>query len=152
VHPVILIALGNPLMSDEGIGVLVLERLRSSSQAALGIDLLDSGNSGMRILHALEGRRKAVFVDCAFMDAEPGTMRRFLFQEAASRKDLPGFSLHEGDLLQTLELADRLGTLPGKTVIFGIEPQSVEPGPAVTTRLQDHLDEYIRTIQAELGS
>jgi hydrogenase maturation protease len=148
-NPVVLIALGNTLMSDEGIGVRILEALLERGTPP-GVDLLDSGNSGMRILHALEGRQKAVFVDCAFMDSPPGTLRRFTPDEVETRKALPRLSLHEGDLMQTLELALRLGTLPGKTVLFGIEPKSVEPGDGVTPELAGNLDRYVRAVLDEL--
>lgn len=148
--PTILIALGNLLMSDEGVGVRVLEALRA--EGAPGVDFLDSGNSGMRVLHSLEGRRKAVFVDCAFMGTEPGTIKRFTTRDVESRKALPGLSLHEGDLVRTLELAERLGTLPAETVILGIEPASVEPGPDLTPILKARFEGYLEAVRAELVS
>lgn len=147
-NPVLLVALGNPLLSDEGVGVHVLEAVRQA--APPGVDLLDSGNSGMRILHSLEGKRKVVFVDCAFLDAPPGTLRIFTPGEVASRKALPRLSLHEGDLLQTLELASRLGILPNETVLVGIQPASLAPGPDLSPLLRERFDSYVKTVLSAL--
>jgi len=137
-------------MSDEGIGVRILEALQDLKDGPSGVDFLDSGNSGMRILHSLEGRQKVVFVDCAFMESPPGTLRRFTPAEVETRKVLPRLSLHEGDLLQTLELAGRLGILPDEVVLIGIQPLSVEPGDGITPELAGNFDRYVRTVLDEL--
>ena len=148
VNSTILIALGNPLMSDEGVGVRVLSAVRDL--APEGVEFLDSGNSGMRILHALSDRRRAVFVDCAYMDEPPGTLRVFTPGEVASRKVLPRLSLHEGDLLQTLEMAERLGILPSETILLGIQPDSVGPGLELSSVLVGKFDSYVKTALSAL--
>jgi len=146
----LLIGLGNPLMSDEGIGVRLVAEMRSRHMVPMDVQVLDLGTNGMAILHAIAGRRKAVFVDCALMDAEPGTMRRFTADEVVSRKLRTRLSLHEGDLLAILGLARRIGDCPGEVVIFGVEPVSVSPGQALSERLESHLDEYLEILAEEL--
>lgn len=145
------IGLGNPLMSDEGIGVRVVAELRHSELPGT-VDLLDLGTSGMSVLHELEGRDKVIFVDCALMGTAPGTLRRFTPNAVVSHKAEPGLSLHEGDLLSTLALARHLGTCPDDIVIFGIEPKVVDFGEELSPELQDNLDTYVATIRAEAES
>ena len=145
------IGMGNPLMSDEGIGVRVVARLQETPLAAT-VDVLDMGTSGMGVLHELEGRDRAVFVDCAVMGAAPGTIRRFTPDEVVSRKVQARLSLHEGDLLSVLALARRLGTCPDEVVIFGIEPEVVDFGDQLSPELSDELDTYVATIDAEVRS
>ena len=141
--------LGNPLMSDEGVGLRVLELLARSEDLPEDVELIDLGSGGVRLLHLLEGRRKAIFVDCAFMGQEPGTLRRFRLDEVRSTKLRLRRSLHEGDLLETLALAAELGTLPEDVVIFGIEPKSVGPGTELSPGLEARSGEYAKRVREE---
>ena len=149
-RPVVLIGLGNLLLSDEGVGVHVIRALEEQAASFPDVDLLDLGAGGMSVLHAISGRRKAVLVDCAFMDEPPGTLRRFTPEEVRSIKRLSGFSLHDGDLLQVLALARELQSAPEETVIFGIQPADVSPGQELSPTLQGRLHEYVDRVVAEL--
>lgn len=150
VKPSAIIGMGNPLMSDEGIGVHVIAQLQRTELADT-IDILDLGTSGMRALHELEGRDTVVFVDCAMMGTEPGAIRRFTPDEVETRKLEPRLSVHEGDLLSTIALARRLGSTPRRIVIFGIEPKTIEPGESLSPDLATRLDDYVEAIRQELG-
>lgn len=147
--PTAIIGMGNPLMSDEGVGIHVITRLQGTALAD-SIDVLDLGTSGMRALHELEGRELVVFVDCALMGTEPGTIRRFTPDDVETKKIQPRLSLHEGDLLNTIALARRLGTSPARIVIFGIEPQMIDPGETLSPELAARLDQYVAAIRQEL--
>ena len=148
--PTAIIGMGNPLMSDEGIGIHVIAWLQQTILADR-TDILDLGTSGMRALHELEGRDMVVFVDCALMGTEPGTIRRFTPEDVETRKIQPRLSLHEGDLLNTIALARRLGTAPERIVIFGIEPKTIDPGETLSPALAARLDQYVATIRDEVA-
>ena len=143
--------LGNTLMSDEGVGVLIVRRLAQLPAGRFpGVEFVELGTSAMQAVHAMAGRRKAVFVDCAFMDREPGALVRFGPDEVRTRKELPRLSLHEGDLLQGIELSRRLGECPEEVVIFGVEPASIEFGECLSPALQARLDSYVEAVAAEV--
>jgi len=150
VKPTAIIGMGNPLMSDEGIGIHVIAQLQ---RVMLGdsVEVLDLGTSGMRALHELEGRDMVVFVDCALMGTEPGTIRRFTPEDVETKKIQPRLSLHEGDLLNTIALAERLGTAPERIVIFGIEPKTIDPGETLSPALAARLDQYVAAIRDEVA-
>ena len=146
----VLIGLGNVLMADEGIGIYLLEALARRAAEFPGVEFADLGTAGMRVLHALAGRRKAVLLDCALMNEPPGTLRRFRPEQVRDIKRMPGFSLHEGDLLQVIELSRRLGEAPSEIVIFGIQPESVAPAQELSPSLNERLPEYIAAVAQEL--
>ena len=148
---IVVLGLGNPLMADEGIGVVLLERLEQSSDRHPGVEFIDAGTGGMSILHWIEGRRKAVIVDCAFMDCEPGALRRFTPDEVRSTKALAHQSLHEADLLRILTLAEQLGQCPQEVVIFGIQPETVEPRQGLSEVVQENIEHYLHEIEKELA-
>jgi hydrogenase maturation protease len=144
------LGLGNPLMADEGIGSVLVQRLSLLAGHYPGIDFIDAGTSGFKILHLIEARQKVVFLDCAFMDEEPGTIRRFTVDQVESVKTMTHFSMHEGDLLHLLHMAEQLGQCPGQVVIFGIQPAVVEVHQGLSPVLIERLDDYISVIDREL--
>jgi hydrogenase maturation protease len=147
-----IICLGNPLMRDEGIGIHLASGLSSRLADHSGVEVLDLGTGGLTVIHAIEGRKKVVFVDCAIMGEVPGTMRRFTPEEVRSKKVKTRYSLHEGDLLNTLELSRNLGECPEDIVIFGIEPIQVAPGEGLCEELQSNIPLYVETILKEIGT
>jgi len=149
-RPVVVLGLGNPLMADEGIGVYLVERLLESADKYSAVDFVEAGTGGLSILYQIEDRRKAIVIDCAFMDEPPGTIRRFTPEEVQSVKVLAHQSLHEADLMQIIAMARQLGQAPDEIVIFGIQPERVEPGLGLSRTLMEKTDEYISVILQEL--
>lgn len=148
--PIVVLGLGNPLMADEGIGIDLVGRLAEEAARYPTVEFIDAGTGGMSVLHLIEGRRKVVFLDCAYMGEEPGTIRRFAPDEVRSTKVLAHQSLHEADLLQILALAEQLGQLPEQVTIFGIQPQVVEVRQGLSDVLRERFERYLVEIRAEL--
>ena len=152
VADVLVAGLGSPLLGDDGVGAHVVRRLMELRSGRFAdVEFADLGASMMRVVHAMAGRRRAVFIDCAFMGEEPGVLRRFTPDEARSLKSLPRLSLHEGDLLQAIELSRSLGECPNAVVIFGVQPESVEPREELSPILRERLDDYAAAVLAEVS-
>jgi len=73
----IVLGLGNPLMADEGIGVYIINEFLKQKDKFPLVDFIDAGTAGLSVMHMLAGRKKAVFIDCAYMETQPGTIKRF---------------------------------------------------------------------------
>ncbi len=147
----VIIGLGNPFMSDDGIGVHIVERLAARAAEFPDVDFLNLGSASMNALHALVGRDRAFLLDCAYMGEPPGTMRRFIPEEVISMKPRTGLTIHESDMLSVLKLSHELGELPERTVIFAVQPAVVESGERLSLTLASRLEGYIRVIAAELN-
>ena len=142
----VVIGLGNLLMADDGIGVHVVQHLAAGAEAGRGVDYIDAAGRLTSVLHWMQGKARAIFVDCAMQGTEPGTICRYSPEEAASKKVLFRLSLHEGDLLETLDLSRRLGLCSAEVLIFGIEPEYVGCGMDLSDRLRGRLDEYVAAV------
>jgi hydrogenase maturation protease len=149
--PTLIICLGNPLMRDEGIGIRLASELLAHLAENPDVEVLDLGTGGLTVLHAIEGRKKIVFVDCAVMGKTPGTILRFTPRQVSSKKVRMRYSLHEGDLLNTLDLSRQLGQCPDDIVIFGIEPKEIAQGEGLTGELQNNIRQYVQTILEEVN-
>lgn len=150
----IVVGLGNPLMADEGIGVVLIEKLNELAAAGevptSDIEYYDGGCGGMYLLHTIAGRQKAILIDCCLMGAEPGTIRCFTPDDVNSVKQMAHLSLHEVDILKVIELAQQIGQCPDEIVIFGIEPVSITNQMHLNEPIQAKIPEYITEIRKEL--
>jgi len=148
--PTLIICLGNPLMKDEGIGICLASELMVHLTDNPHVEVMDLGTGGLSVMHAIAGREKIIFVDCTIMGQTPGLIRRFTPDQVSSKKLRMRYSLHEGDLLNTIELSRRLGQCPDDIVIFGIEPKEISHGQGLTSELENNIPQYVQTILKEL--
>jgi hydrogenase maturation protease len=149
---IVVLGLGNILMSDEGIGVYIVERLQKQAAEFPNADFIDAGTGGMNILHLIANRRKAVIIDCAVIGLAPGDIKRFIPEDVSSVKKVSHFSLHDVDILKVLEISKQIGEYPDEVVIFGIEPARLEQGSSLSGRLAARVDQYVQIVAAELRS
>jgi len=52
--------------------------------------------------------------------------------------------------MRIIAMARQLDQAPEQIVIFGIQPERIEPGQTLSRTLTDKMDEYISTILREL--
>jgi hydrogenase maturation protease len=147
---VVVIGLGNELLSDEGIGVHIIKRFLSRQEGFPSVDFIEAGSAGLNLIHLIANRRKAIIIDCAKMGEKPGTMKRFTADEVQSIKKLNQYSLHEADILQVINLSKQLDECPDEVVFFGIEPQTLESGQTLSETLSRKIDYYTTEICKEL--
>jgi hydrogenase maturation protease len=123
----VILALGNPLRGDDGVGAAVLEHL---SRGALPntVALLDGGTSGLELVLLLNAYQHVVIIDAAAMGEPPGTWRRFSLAEVrlqAQDMALRG-TLHYAGLAEALLLGEALNMLPPQITIFGVQPAATD--------------------------
>src|SRR5512145_2694414 len=122
--PLLVLALGNPLRGDDGIGLAVLEQLKHRDLPP-DVELLDGGTCGLEIVLEFGGRSAVVVVDAAGFGGEPGELRRFDLLALAPRSAEWGVG-HAHGLAASIELAGALGLLPPQLVLYAVQPGSVE--------------------------
>ena len=145
-NDVVVIGLGNLLLSDEGIGIHLIRKLSEHQDKFPSVEFIDAGTGGMTVLHLIANRKKAVIIDCVKMGKKPGAIKQFEPADVQTVKKMTHFSLHEADILRIIELSRQLGECPDQIVIFGIEPESLELGQNLSKTLSDRIDLYIDTI------
>jgi hydrogenase maturation protease len=121
----LILALGNPLRGDDGIGLAILAALADRKLPA-GVVLQDGGTAGLETVVLLEGYQRLLILDAADFDASPGSWRRFSYSTdlLLTQTKMQG-TLHDAGLAEALQLAEALGLLPPEVVIFGVQPAVV---------------------------
>lgn len=138
--------IGNIMMKDDGIGPLVISKLKEIENIPSDIDLIDEGAGGMRIIHDIEGYDRILIIDAADFGGGPGEYKLFRPEDVETMKQISGRSLHEMDLIKTLELAGLTGGAPDDIIIMAIQPEAVEMGEGISESLMDRMDDYFEAV------
>ncbi len=135
------IGIGNVLMGDDGIGIVLLNRLKERRELA-DIEFIETGTGGMTFLHRLATAERALIIDSGNFGGKPGEYRLFSPDEVQSVKFLPGQSLHEFDLIRAIELSQKLGECPERLLILAIQPESIAWSQQLTEAVSSNLQAY----------
>jgi hydrogenase maturation protease len=125
---IFVLGIGNRLLSDDGAGPAVIDRLTSDAAARSGVAYRDGGTIGLALLPEIEDATAFIAIDAAELNAQPGTIR--VFEDAAMDTLLRGrkLTVHEAGLSDLLSAAALAGTLPARRALVVIQPATVEWG------------------------
>ena len=138
--PVLVLGLGNPLMSDDGAGQELLSRL-SARSADWGeeVEFVDGGTQGLALLGTFEGRKAVVFLDAIRFGDKPGAVHVLSGEEVARMGRRAATTAHEGSAPQILAALQLLGETPLEIILIGIEPEKLQTGIGLSAAAQSGL-------------
>ncbi len=142
----LVVGIGNSLLTDDGAGVHVIDRLRAAGLPD-HVELLDGGTLGFALLEIVEATERLIVVDAAQLDAEPGTVQ--VFQDRAMDVYLTSCkrsSVHEVNLLDIMSAARFRGLMPKRYALVGIQPASMDWGSEPTAAVARGVTEATRRI------
>jgi len=133
----VILGIGNPLLSDEGVGVHAIrwldENIDVDQKNLLNIDFVDGGTIGFALSGLIGDADQIVIIDAAQLHDEPGTVQVFTGEDMdrflGQRQSL---AVHEVSLLDVLSVVLLEDRLPAKRAIIGIQPASLEWGETPT--------------------
>lgn len=127
--PVLLLALGNPLMADDGAGQELLARLTPEASGwGPQVEFLDGGTQGLALMGALEGRKAVVFLDAVHLGDKAGAVHVLSCKELMGMGKRHATTAHEGSAAQILAALELLGETPKQIEMIGLEPERIGLG------------------------
>lgn len=149
------LGIGNILLTDEGFGVRVVEKLYEEYDFPENVSLVDGGVLGINLLGVIAEAQHLIVVDAVKNKQPPGTLYRLEKDELPERILLKN-SLHQTDFLETLTLCQAIDKVPETAVVLGVEPEdilthSVEMTTTVANRVAETMNLVIRELQ-QLGA
>ncbi|MFC1586386.1 hydrogenase maturation protease [Fibrobacterota bacterium] len=150
----VVIGLGNPLLCDDAIGLLVVKEMASRSRySCSGVSYRVNYSGGVDLLYDLAGFDRAIIVDAVDTGKhKPGACCEYRTGELGESRQPRLEGSHGVSLSAVLELGRKLEyEMPGEIVIFGVEGReftrfSESPSePVLNTR-----DEVISRIEKKL--
>lgn len=125
---ILVLGLGNTLLSDDGVGVHVVASLQRHARQAEDVSYMDGGTIGLSLLPDVEAADGLILVDASEIGALPGTVA--VFEGAAMDAQLGGKKRtpHEVAAFDLIATAAMLGSCPPLRALVAVQPQSVEWG------------------------
>ncbi|MGD0260727.1 MAG: hydrogenase maturation protease [Verrucomicrobiota bacterium] len=148
--PVLLLGLGNDILTDDAIGLHVVHALQQELAGHPSLDIRETTEMGLALLDYITGYSAVVIVDSIQTGkAPPGFLHEL---DAAALTRLTGRTPHFVGISETLALGRHLGlAMPQQVTIFAIEVEDpFTLGAALTPALQAALPGIVARIRAAL--
>ncbi|RMF37387.1 MAG: hydrogenase maturation protease [Chloroflexi bacterium] len=151
----LVLGLGNPILTDDGVGVRVAEMVKAALPPDTPIEVRHLSVGGLTLMEAMVGYERVILVD-AFRrrDGTPGTIHRLTLEELRAVSPTQHIaSPHDASLVTALEVGRRMGLpLPKEITIYAVEVENItdfgeEPTPAVARAIP----RVAAAVLAELG-
>jgi hydrogenase maturation protease len=148
---VIIIGVGNPMLSDDSVGLQVVGRLAERLKECADITTLQSYAGGISLMEAMSGHEKAIIIDAILTECgKPGTIYSLTPSDLRQSKNV--HSTHDANLAVALELGRMLGLpLPDQVKIWAVEAQDVETfSEALTEQVERAVPSVVGQVLREL--
>ncbi|WP_068309458.1 hydrogenase maturation protease [Aliiruegeria sabulilitoris] len=126
------VGIGNPLRRDDGVGPWIAQQLNETGQRAR---IWQTDGAGLIDLFDTEAA--LVLIDATRSGAPAGTLTRFDAIATPLPRPLFHNSTHEFGLAEAVELARRLGRLPARLEVIGIEGVDFTPGKGLSEAVRE---------------
>jgi len=155
VSSTLVLGMGNPILSDDGVGLLVADRLRESPLPD-SVEVVQSEVGGLRLLELVRGFTRVIIIDALRSPAESGRHPGEVYRYEA--KDFKGGhrygSAHSIGLDTALEIGHKLGyDMPAEVTVFAIEAEDVETfGEELSPPVAAAAERVFALVREEVGA
>ncbi|MDR3288593.1 MAG: HyaD/HybD family hydrogenase maturation endopeptidase [Peptococcaceae bacterium] len=147
---IMIMGIGNVLLSDEGCGVQFLKELEEA-QLPEDVELLEGGTAGLELVHLIKEADFLILIDAVNAQSDPGALFRFQPEELSVFPPEFQVSFHQVGIIEVLSVAKLLGNAP-QTLIYGIQPKSLEWGMELSAEVRAVFPRLLRLVTGEIAS
>lgn len=148
---ILIIGIGNVLMKDEGIGIHAIHKLvEKNFILSPEIEIIDGGTMGLGILEYMKDKNMIIIIDAVDFKQAPGTIYKFNFNSIKNYKKHPEYSMHQIDILDTINILHTLYNHFPDIIVIGMQPFDISFGLQLSEVAQNKLDELLELVIHEL--
>ncbi len=146
----LIIGIGNPHRSDDGIGPAVLEHLQPALCAYADVKTCQSDPSGL--LDEWKGREHVIIIDsCCHDSVTPGTIFRLDGLRESIPADAVTTSSHAFSLADAIALGRQLNSLPTSLTLYAVVGQDFHFGTALSENVEAAIETLCEQIYSDLN-
>lgn len=122
---ILVLGLGNPLVSDDSVGLRVAEALRPLLADRPDVEVSEDYWGGLRLMERMIGFDRAIIIDAMQSGAPPGTVHRLTPDSISTQRSA---SAHDVNLPTALEFGRTAGVALPKNehiLLVGIEAEDI---------------------------
>jgi hydrogenase maturation protease len=147
-HIVVVLGVGNLLLSDEGVGVHVANKLMEMDLPS-AVQVVEGGTDGFRLMNIVTEADRLIVVDAVKGGGPPGSIYRFGVKDAQTYPDAYKTSVHQIGILEVIHLSELVGKTP-ETTIIGVEPKSLDIGMELSPEVHAKLSRIVELVVEEI--
>jgi hydrogenase maturation protease len=153
----LVLGLGNPILTDDGVGVLVAEQIRAHLPPESPVDITEVSVGGLTLMESMIGYDRVILIDAIRQPGvAPGSVRRMTLEELRSISPTQhSASPHDASLVTALQTGERMGLrLPGEITIYAVQVENItdfcdRPTPAVAAVIPKVTEAVLLEIQSQ---
>lgn len=146
-YQVLILGMGNLVMSDDGLGVYVVNELKKKKWPP-GVSILEVGTAIINYLEEISRSQNIMIVDAIRFGYRSGRIYRFNYNDIENWPN-PALDAHGMSLPDVIEMARKITNLPANIIIHGIEPAHVFMGCQLSEPVIKSLPLLIKKISHE---
>lgn len=137
---IVILGVGNLLLRDEEVGNQLSKTVNRDDLGYTNLEIIDDGTSP-EILSLVESADELIIIDAVNGGRKPRTIYRFGIDGVNSHSAARLFVHQIIDVVDNLRILDLLGKQPKSTVIIGIDPETIDWGLELSSRVQKKMPE-----------
>lgn len=152
-HPrisVLVLGIGNLVMGDDGVGVMVAQQLQQGYRFPDNVEIMDGGTLGLDLLPKLENISNLLMIDAVETGQRAGTCVRLCGEELPVALETK-LSPHQMGLKDLLAVSALMGHSPKEMVLIGVQPGSIEMEVGLTAEVEAQFETLVSNVLAELA-
>lgn len=146
---IMIMGVGNVLLSDEGLGVRFLDEFDKESLPE-NVELVEGGTAGLELVHLITEVDFLILIDAVNAKSEPGSVFRFRPEDIRILPDMFEVSFHQVGIIEVLNVADLLGNAP-QTMIYGVQPKSLDWGMELSEEIKAVFPRLMQQVLKEIA-
>ena len=134
----LILGIGNPLMTDDGVGVHLARLLADDPYRPTHVKCLDGGTLGYLLAGQIEETCNLIVIDAAQLNSPPGTVK--VFENEAMDQFLnthSNCSVHEVGLADLMTMALLSNHLPRRRALIAVQPRETGWGTELSAEVSD---------------
>lgn len=147
---ILVLGIGNLFMTDDAVGVKLVQRLQEEYRFPPDVAVIDGGTMGISLLPLLEGIERLLVVDAIEKGRDPGTLIRLAGYDLRFRFKFK-ISCSQIGVEDLLAAAKLLGWLPREVVMWGVQPALLDCGTELSPVVAEQFDTLLERVLEELS-
>lgn len=141
-----IIGVGNPDRGDDGVGILIAERLHDCALPGVKIEV--QNGDGASLMESWKNEPHVIVIDCAHSGAAPGVIHHINSNTDSLHFDHFVPTSHHFGLAEAIELSRVFNELPRNFEIYAIEGTDFTIGHSLCSAVHDAVDQVVTLICA----
>lgn len=127
---ILILGLGNPILTDDGVGVLVAEEVRAhlNSTPEIDIDIKELSVGGLTLMESMVGYESVILIDALYRPGgTPGAYHRLKIEDLQTLSPPQHLSsAHDVTLSTAIAVGRKMGLpIPDNIILYAIEVENI---------------------------